>query len=280
MNCERIRSHAIEFSDGRLEARTEAEVRAHLARCAPCQREFETLAKTLGKLDALPAGSPSPRLRTGVFAMIRAEERALREGAAESAPALRRGAPESQFRAARSHFWKLATLQALAACGLVAVGYLAGFRHSAPPDPVTQRELADLRSKVDSMGRFVSYSVLDQQRRSANERLQGVLVSAAAASPSAATLDNLIGTLALDPSANVRLNAVEALYAHADQEVARTGVLVSLPRESNPLVQLAMIDFLVASRDHDAAPALEKLSASATADQNVRAAAKRALTQL
>jgi hypothetical protein len=181
----------------------------------------------------------------------------------------------------------LAVLQTLAACGLVAIGFLAGTRHTPAPapsaataDPATQRELADLRHRVDSMGQLVGYSILQQQQRTTNERLEGVLTSAAVPQPGENVINGLITTLALDPSVNVRLNALEALYAHRDQDVVRTSILVSLPRESSPLVQVAMIDFLVATRDRDAAPALQRLSASDAVDRNVREAAQRALTQL
>jgi hypothetical protein len=41
-----------------------------------------------------------------------------------------------------------------------------------------------------------------------------------------------------------------------------------------------MIDFLVAARDREAAPELERLAASETVDRAVRDAAKRGLAQL
>jgi hypothetical protein len=71
-----------------------------------------------------------------------------------------------------------------------------------------------------------------------------------------------------------------ALYAHADRPLVRQGVLASLPRESSPLVQLAMIDFLTAVRDREAAPAFEALTRDAATDIAVRNAAQRALVQL
>jgi hypothetical protein len=41
-----------------------------------------------------------------------------------------------------------------------------------------------------------------------------------------------------------------------------------------------MIDFLVAARDREAAPELQRMATSTTLDQAVREAAKRALAQL
>ncbi len=294
MNCARIREQLPSLLDDRL-ATAAREIRSHVAVCPDCEREFTTLSQTLNALDAMPAPTPSPRLRARVYAAIAAEQHALRNPATAAEPAAP-VTPKTSSRPARSlWFW---LVQPLAAAALLVLGFTLGNRANPIPaapltnpavtpaatpaasDAATQRELAELRKKVDSMSQLVGYSLLQQQSRSSNERLRGVLTSAAVAQPDDKTINDLIGALALDPSANVRLNALEALYPHADQEVVRAGVLTSLPREQSPIVQISMIDFLVASRDREATPALQKLSANTQADLNVREAAKRALTQL
>jgi negative regulator of sigma E activity len=283
MNCVRIREQLPSLLDDRLATAAAREIRAHLAGCPECEREFTTLSQTLRALDAMPAPSPTPRLRARVYAAIAAEQHALRT----PAPAPIAAAPKP---AARSRWFWL--VQPLAAAALLVLGFTLGNRANvAPavqPAPVaqpadaaaTQRELADLRKKMDTMSQLVGYSLLQQQSRSSNERLRGVLTSAAVEKPDDKTINDLIGALALDPSANVRLNALEALYPHANQEVVRAGVLTSLPREQSPLVQISMIDFLVAARDREATSTLQKLSGNDQVDSNVRAAAKRALSQL
>ncbi len=268
MNCEKTREYMIELIDGRLAGPAGDEVRAHLEACPACRAELGELRETLAALDRLPAPEPSPRLRERVLAAVEREKRSL-HSAPTPAPLTRR----------RS--WLFPATQALAACGLLALGFFIGTRRAPPgADLATQRELADLRSRVDSMGQLVGYSILQQQDRSSNDRLEGVLASAAVRKPGDTVINGLITSLALDPSVNVRLNALQALYAHRDKEVVRTSVLVSLPRETSPLVQLAMIDFLAATRDRGAAPALQRLSAADGIDHNVREAAQRALTQL
>ena len=281
MTCTQVREQLPALLDDRLATAAVRDLRAHLAACPDCERELATLSQTLRALDAMPVPSPTPRLRARVYAAIAAEEHALRSAPAPIAPAPRSARP-LWFR------W----IQPLAAAALLALGFILGQRQipspvAAPapatiaaPDAATQRELAELRQKMDSMSQLVGYSILQQQSRSSNERLRGVLTSAAVAQPDDKTINDLIGALALDPSANVRLNALEALYAHADLDVVRAGVLTSLPREQSPLVQISMIDFLAAARDREAAPALQKLSNNQQTDLNVRAAAKRALTQL
>ena len=285
ISCARIREQLPVLLDDRLATAAARDLRAHLAGCPECEREFTTLGQTLHALDAMPAPSPSPRLRARVYAAIAAEQYALRQPAAATPAA----APVAAKNSGRSvWFW---LVQPLAAAALLALGFTLGHRATSPaasPAPVAvpaadtanQRELAELRKKVDSMSQLVGYSLLQQQSRSSNERLRGVLTSAAVEKPDDKTINDLIGALALDPSANVRLNALEGHYPHAAQEVVRAGVLTSLPREQSPLVQISMIDFLVAARDREATPALQKLSANTQVDKNVREAAKRAHTHL
>ena len=286
MNCTRIREQLPSLLDDRLATATAREIRAHLAGCPACEQEFTTLSQTLRAIDAMPAPTPTPRLRARVYAAIAAEQHALRTPAPATAPQ-----PQPAKATGRSlWFW---VVQPIAAAALLVLGFTLGNRNNVAPaaqiapvtqpvatDAATQRELAELRQKVDSMSQLVGYSILQQQSRSTNDRLRGVLTSANIDRPDNKTINDLIGTLALDPSANVRLNALEALYPHANQEVVRAGVLTSLPREQSPLVQISMIDFLVAARDREATTTLQKMSNSEQVDLNVRAAAKRALNQL
>lgn len=273
MNCTQAQERFHELLDGRLAESSTAEVRAHLAACPDCQREFASLAGTLSALDKLPDATPGPRLRAGFYAMLEEEK--------NSATSIRDAVTRRQH-AARLSLWRwiLAPVSAIA-IGLL--GFQLGSRYSSAPAPAaldnaTRQELADLRAKVDSVGQLVGFSLL--QQRSTSERLQTVLATLDQKNPNQKVLSNLIGALALDPSVNVRLSALDALYPHADQQLVRAGVLASLPREQNPMVQVAMIDFLVAARDSNATPELEKIVRNETLDRVVRDAAKRGLAQL
>lgn len=277
MNCTKAREAFTELLDQRTAATAHLDARAHLAGCPDCQREFSSLSQTLAALDAMPTPSPSPRLRQNFYAMLEEEK--------NSAASLQ----VAVARERRAHRLSLLgwILSPIAAVALLVLGFVIGQRSApaAAPAPATdtvamRQEIQSLKEQVSKMGQLVGYSLLKQQQRPANDRLRGVLTSATLENPNDKVLNDLISSLALDPSANVRLSALEALYPHADQDVVRAGVLASLPREQNPLVQISMIDFLAAARDREAAPALEKISASETADSSVRDAAKRALTQL
>ncbi|MDO8544271.1 MAG: HEAT repeat domain-containing protein [Opitutaceae bacterium] len=286
MNCQRVRQIFPELLDSRTSATqvpsgstgTIEEARAHLASCPDCQREFARLSQTMQALDTLPIAPPSGRLRRDFYAMLEEEKHS-----AESV----RAAAERQYRVRRAAMWRW-VLSPLAACALVAAGFFAGRKvtpmapapATSSPDAVAlQQQIKQLQDQVSNMGTLVSYSLLQQQQRPANDRLRGVMSSATLENPSDRAINDLISAVAFDSSPNVRLRALEALYPHAEQDVVRAGVLASLGREQNPLVQVSMIDFLAAANDVEARPALEKISVSVASDENVRNAARRALTQ-
>jgi HEAT repeats len=287
MNESRARELFLDHHRGSLSAADEAELRAVLTIHPVLQREFDELAATLHAIDAMPIPPPTARLRASVLAAIDAEKRASQANSSP-ASAARRTPPLTSPRLATGWRW----LGRIAAgCALLMVGYFVGThrepalalpdgREASNPGQSSQGEIADLRRQVEAMSELVSHSLLQQQQRPTSDRLKTVLASATLENPNDRILNELIGSLALDPSVNVRLTALEALYPHADQEVVRAGVLASLPREQSPLVQVAMIDFLVAARDHAAAPELDRIFRSDTADRNVRAAAMRGLNQL
>ena len=108
------------------------------------------------------------------------------------------------------------------------------------------------------MGQLVTYSLLQQQPT--GERVKAVLATLDRRQTDQRVVSGLLNTLAFDPSVNVRLSALEALYPHANLPAVRSAVAASLPREPSPLVQVTMIDFLAASRDPAALATLETVS--------------------
>ena len=278
MNCTRVQECFIDYQDGSLPADASAQLRTHLAGCPTCQREWSALQEITHKLDRLPAEEPSPRLREQFYAMLETHQR---EADAPSPFALARSRLDRFFAALLP---AQPALQFAFSLALLVAGLFAGQRYLAPApvlppaDDTAKRELAALRAQVNSMGQLVTYSLLQQQ--STSERLRTVLATMELKTPERKVLTDLVGSLAFDPSINVRLSAVEALAQHADDSIVRAGVLSALPRESAPLVQVAMIELLAGAHEQAARPVFEKLIRDDTLDHNVRDAARRALAVL
>lgn len=285
MNESQAREFFLDHHRGTLSEPEAAELRALLAAHPALRREFAEFTATLAALDTMPISAPTARLRANLLATIETEKRAARDHRGRAATP-----SSSPVAATRLRVW-LWPARLAAGAALLAVGYFAGtHRETTSPQPdgaiasplarSTQSEIADLRRQVEAMNELVSHSLLSQPQRPTSDRLKTVLASATVENPNDRIINELIGSLTLDPSVNVRLTALEALYPHADHDVVRAGVLAALPQEQSPLVQVAMIDFLVAARDRGAAPALDQILRNDTADRNVRAAAMRGLNQL
>lgn len=279
MNCQRIQDNFSDYQDGSLPAAEAAEHRTHLATCPACQREWSAWQEFTGQLDSLAeTPAPSPRLREQFYAMLETHES---EAAAPSPFALARSRLDHFFVALLP---RRPALQFAFALALLCGGLFAGRFYPSQPAVITPAEtsakedLAALRSQMNSMGQLVTYSLLQQQ--STSERLRAVLATMALKNPDRKVLTDLVGTLVFDPSINVRLSAVDALAEHTDDALVRAGVLTALPRESAPLVQLAMIELLATSGDQAAKPIFEKITSDESLDEHVREAARRALATL
>lgn len=273
MNCHSAREIFPELLDRRTPVTAQPEARAHLASCPDCQREFSALSQTLSALDAMTVPTPTPRLRKNFYAMLEEEK---------NSAASVRTATAREHRARRLSLFAW-VLSPLAACALVAFGFFAGTRSAstAGGNDATARKLASLERQIGDLKKLTVGAMLQNQSASpTNDRLREVLAAAKEENVTDKVLNDLVAAVAFDPSANVRLRALEALFPHADNKIVRDGLREALSREQNPLVQLEMIDFVAASKDHSAAPSLEKMAQNEDADTSVRDAARRALAQL
>ncbi|HET7537272.1 MAG TPA: zf-HC2 domain-containing protein [Candidatus Didemnitutus sp.] len=277
MNCQRVQELFLDYQDGQLAPDESAQVRTHLSSCPTCQREWAALQEITRKLEHLPAETPSPRLREQFYAMLDTHQR---EADAPSPFALAKSRIDRFFETllpARP------VLQFAFSVVLLFAGLVAGARFLAKPTPVvvdekSKQELVDLRRQVDDMGKLVAVSLL--QQKSTSERMQAVLATLDLKSPDRKTLTDLVGVLSVDNSVNVRLAAVEALSPHISDNLVRAGLLSALPRESAPLVQVAMIELLTTAREPEAVAVFDRLARDEAADKNVREAARRGLAVL
>ncbi len=289
MNCPRIQDNFSAYQDGSLPTAEATEHRAHLASCPACQREWSAWQQFTSQLDSLSATpEPSPRLREHFYAML---ESYSPEVEAPNPFVLARSRLDRFFAALlpAQPVLQFAFALALLLGGLFTGRYflskptvIAPAEASAKEDlssvASAKEELAALRAQMNSMGQLVTYSLLQQQ--STSDRLRTVLATMELKSPDRKVLTDLVGSLVFDPSINVRLSAVDALAQHAGDSLVRAGVLTALPRESAPLVQVAMIELLATAGDQSALPVFEKLSHDEALDRNVRDAARRALALL
>ncbi|QCR23838.1 HEAT repeat domain-containing protein [Pontibacter sp. SGAir0037] len=119
-------------------------------------------------------------------------------------------------------------------------------------------EVAALREEVQEMKKVLASS--SSAEYSASERIQVVNQNLSPADgEDAEMIQVLISTMNQDPNVNVRLAACEALYKFKGDQQVRNAFVKSLPLQTDPLMQITLIDMLVEMKEKRAVDPLQKL---------------------
>jgi hypothetical protein len=237
------------------------------------QREADELDATWQMLGRIETPEPdSDRMRARLDAVIDAVEHGHFDRGAEGSAPLRSGA-----RSFHSY-----VLQGLAAAAVLLIGIGIG-RYGAPnkarPAATdSSSEIAAMRSEMHDLREMVSLSLMQQQ--SASERLKGVTWTGQLDRPSGEIVSALLDALMHDPNVNVRLATIDALERFASREEVRRGTIQAVQQQPSPLVQIALIDFMVKTHERESVPTLQRLAMDPQVNDAVRARAAWGLQQL
>ena len=245
---------------GELDEAAEAQLKRHLAGCAECSAEMAELGALWERLGDLPAPEPSMAQHVRWQAALQS---------------LARTEPTGHSTAWGSNAWKFSlnalwprrpVWQASIAASCLIAGLLIGaaWQH----EKRDEGQMAALRSEVETTRELAALSLLRQQ--SATERLRGVDYSQRMPTLEPRVAAALIEAVNHDSNVNVRLAAIDALVRAADDADVRHSLAESLTRQDSPMVQAALIDYLVDSRDAAAAPTLREFSSRADLNEAVK----------
>lgn len=246
MSCDDAREQFVDFLTGELAAGAKSAVEAHISGCATCGEEIRRLTEVWTKLGVLPTEQPSAVLRDRFYTLLEAYKEGLE--AEKAAPA-----PKRTLSLSFGRFWsRRPAFQFAAMLGLIAIGLAGGYLVNGAAG-----RTARLHRELDTMRQMAVSSLLNQA--SPSDRIQGINVSSQLKEPGNKTLAALLDTLNGDPSVNVRLAAVDALYLFSSNPEVKDGILQSLATQPSPIVQAALIDLLVDIRERRAAEAFKAL---------------------
>src|SRR5688572_15743743 len=236
-------------------------IEEHLQACEACAATYRDVARTLALVGDLDVPERDERYGLEVWQRIRHD------------------LPPREASWAMA--WYRPALAGVAAM-LIVTAFAAG-RYWPRPAAVSQEalqasNLAELRGELREMREMLTLSLIQQQ--SATERLRGVSGSVQIDQPGNEILGALLDTLMHDPNVNVRLACVDALRRFSGKEQVRRGTIQALGESSYPLVQIALIDFMVETKDKSAVDALRRLSEDAMVNEAVRGRAAWGLQQL
>ena len=255
MSCDDTSALIVDRLKGQISAADEHRLDAHLATCAACSEEHETITAIWERLGTFEVEVPHERLRARFHAGLAAYE-----------------ARESRHWTERffEGWWpRQPALQAGFAAALALVGVLVGQQLPSPVDA----EVAALRGEV----RMVGLALLDHQ--SASERLLGVEWSRRTAQ-TPEVVNALLERVQYDSNLSVRLAAVDALSAEIDRPDVNSGLALALESQQSPLMQVALTDALLATDNGVGVEAVRMILGREALDPTVRDYLQMALSEI
>ena len=282
--CAELEALLPAYTEGSLPAAEADRVAAHLPGCPGCQQQLRELRALSADLDAALPEVPGTALRANFMVMLEQQKQQMKPAAAATAIAVVAPATEqptakviSMWPTALASSW----VRIAASIVLVVAGVFLGRQLPWGRAGNTVASTAPAASQPAPASLAAALSGDSGHAVSASNRIALVTNSTkTAAAPDDVTVQVLLSTLNFDPNPNVRLAACEALYRLRDAPGVREGLANSLPIQTDPNVQIALIDMVVSLRVHRAVPQLQRLAKRPDALPVVRAQAEAGIGKL
>lgn len=268
MNCKDILVKLIDYLDQKLDPATTAEMRQHLETCSACSREMEEMRELLAAMQNSIQETPPPALRESFAMMLQSElNMQATTHIIEEFPAEKK----SKMIRFSSPVWRVA-----AAVILVAAGIGIGMNlRSQSTEPTTADQLVALRQEVKEMKEEVMFNLINDE--SASQRIKAVGYAEDMTSPDQQVIDALINTLNHDKSVNVRLASLYSLARFADRRTVRDSLVASLSIQTEPIIQVVLINLLAEKRELKAIAPIKDIMTNKKTLKEVKDAAQRSL---
>ncbi len=165
-----------------------------------------------------------------------------------------------------------------ASIGFLIVGFLGGKLYDSFQAQFSRTEIAALRNDVKEMKQLVMLSMLKKQ--SPSERIKAVNYAEEFSEPDAKVVNALVGTLNTDGNVNVRLAAAQALARFANTKSARDALIESLEIQTDPIIQISLINLMIDLEEKRAIAPLKKLLNNRNTTQVVKEEVRKGLGTL
>lgn len=165
---------------------------------------------------------------------------------------------------------------AAAAVVFLLVGFFVG--KSWEQNSRHSRQLTELNRELMEIRSIITYQQLESM--SASEKINVAYQYREKDSLDAEMINTLIGVFQLDENINVRLAAADALAKFGSNDKIRAAFLNALKVETNPVLQIKLIDVLVLSNETRAIPALQRIMKAVDQNEVVKERAAYGISQL
>jgi hypothetical protein len=262
MNCKEIIDFLPSYIEGSLDMYSHDEVAKHLGSCTICKDELEKLLNIDSLLLQVKEEETPMQVDVAFQAMIENEKRVNSLNVS------------NKFN--QKHISITTLLRIAASLLLLITGAFIGYY--IRPMENSSTEVSSLKQEMVEMKNLVILSLIKQE--SASERIKAVSYIKEISKPDPKLIETLFNTLNNDRNVNVRLAAAQALAKYKDNKEVARGIVKSLEKQNEPLVQIMLINLAVETGDSEAAPELNKMLQRSDLMDEVKNYAKKGIKTL
>lgn len=211
MDMEKLEGMIIDYIDNALDAADRRRVEHELETNTEARRRYDELRELLHVMDQSRPVDPPQYLSDRFQILLDRESR-------------------SKERRMTTPFYRVAAAVALLVVG-GGIGYLVNMKQN--------QRMREMESRIAMLMQMMHNDL------SASQRLQGVNVAMTMRTANDEITDVLVKLMNEDSNANVRLAALEALSRFVNEPAVRREIINALPKQTDPVVQIAIIQLLV-----------------------------------
>lgn len=246
MECFEAESLLIDYLDAQLHPGDKKPLELHLQKCPHCRQVLEEYRELFAAIQSDKAEKPGPGLREKFENMLQSELNI------DSTAHIVQMEKEKSARVIKmsSLLWKIAASIILVTSG-VFIGTMFTNTKSA------NTEVAELKDEVKEMKETLVFSGLTEE--SASERIKAVSYADEINQPDNKIVNALITTMNEDKNVNVRLAALYAVAKFSDEPGVSDALVASLSKQTEPLMQIALINILTEKKEAKAKQPIRKI---------------------
>ncbi len=261
MKCKDVVNNLEAYFSGMLPEEKRKAMDDHFASCSGCKRKLQESNQLEEFIAQIPFDEPDEHLKKEFVEFIDSERKRIMLLGSE-----------------RSYMgWKrLLPLTAAASILFFVLGYFGGQLFSKPG--IEEEQIIALQNEVRETKNMMILSMLKQP--SASKRIMAVNISEELDRLEPELKKALFLSLNEDKSENVRLAALEALSRYAGVPEIREELVQSFTLQTDPIIQISMINMMVNLNEKASVPVLEKLIADENTYEPVKNQARQGLKLL
>lgn len=246
----------LELLHGKLSPEEEEEVIAALEKSGISREEIGSMRSVNQIIDNAPVPEPSERMDKRFYALLEEEQKKALQGE-----------PEAEMK--RSSLASLITpgLRIAAGIALFLLGWFAA-GWSGSVSPAGNKQLTNLAGEVKQLKETLILTMMQQS--SPVERIKAVNMVSDFDKADNLIIESLIEVLNNDSNSNVRLLALDALIRYSSVPEVREGLIASIGNQTSPLVQLRLVEIMLALNEKRAVPEFQKVLQNASLNYSVR----------